>query len=108
MPILISSPVQIIMTHPLYEEAMEEPILESLKTEDNPRDGLQSSLFDPTLPNLGPGDIEVAVVRSIESDATAEEIVDNKTSQKRGAIVKNSQRNHKICRGCSAVGHVLE
>ena len=70
---------------------------------------LQSSLSEPTLPNLGPGDIEVTVVTSMEYDTTAEEIVNNKTVRvdKEGQLSKTPD-NHKICRGCSAVGHILE
>ena len=62
----------------LFKEAMEDPVIESPKAEDNPRDRLHSSLSEPTLPKLGHGDIEVTVVTSMESDTAAKEIVDNK------------------------------
>ena len=93
----------------LYEEAMEEPILESFNMEGNPRDGLQSSISEPTLPNLGPGDIKVTVVTSMESNPAAEEIVHNKPVRvdEKGQSSKTS-KDHIICRGCNAVGHVLE
>ena len=44
----------------LYAEAMEDPI-ESPKTENNPRDGLNLSPTEPTLPELRPGDIKIIV-----------------------------------------------
>ena len=36
----------------LFEKTMEDPVIESPKTEDNPRDGLHSSISEPTLPKL--------------------------------------------------------
>ena len=62
----------------LYHEAMDEP-LEILNKVDNPRDGLQPLASEPTLPNLGPGDVEVTVATSMEHDSNTEEIIDNKT-----------------------------
>ena len=44
----------------LYAEAMED-LFESPKTERNPRDGLNPLTPEPTLPELGPGDIKIIV-----------------------------------------------
>ena len=93
----------------LFADAMEDPVIESPKTEGNPRDGLHSSLSKQTLPKLGPGDIEVTVVASTESDTAAKEIVDNKTIRIDGEGQSSGiPDDHKICRGCTAVGHILE
>ena len=95
----------------LYHEAMDEPleVLESLKTEDNPRDGLQPPASEPTLPTLGPGDIKITVVKSMEPGTNAEEIVDNKTVRVKGEGKLPETLDDPItCHGCKAVGHVLE
>ena len=62
----------------LYTEAMEEPI-ESPKIENNPRDGLNPSLSELNLLELGPGDIEITVEAPMEPNTAIEEIIANKT-----------------------------
>ena len=92
----------------LYHEAMDEPI-ETLNTEDNPRDGLQPSASEPTLPNLGPGGIKVTVATSMEHDSNTEEIVDNKTVRVDKEVQSTETPDDLItCHGCKAVGHLLE
>ena len=92
----------------LYHEAMDEP-LKALSTEDNSRDGLQPSDSEPVLSTLGPVDIEVTVMTSMEHDTIAEEIVDNKTVQVDGEVQSTETLGNPItCHGCKAVGHVLE
>ena len=54
------------MAH-LYQEAMDEPPA-TLSTEDNPRDGLQPSASESTLPELGPGGTEVVEDRDREKN----------------------------------------
>ena len=62
----------------LYNEVTNEPPT-TTKTKDNPRDGLQTLEPEPTLPNLGPGGMEVTITTSMEHDSNTEEIVDNET-----------------------------
>ena len=92
----------------LYHEAMDEPPA-TLNTEDNPRDGLQPSESEPTLPSLGPGGMEVTVTTSMEHDSNTEEIVDNKMVRVDKEVQPTDTLDDLItCRGCKAVGYVLE
>ena len=92
----------------LYAEAMEH-LIESATTENNLRDGLNPSPFEPILPELWPGDIEIIVEAPTEPNTAPEEIVDSKTMRVDGAgQPSGTPYDHEICRGCAAIGHVLE
>ena len=91
----------------LYAEAMED-LFESPKTERNPRDGLNPLTPEPTLPELGPGDIKIIVEAPKEPNTATEEIINNKTVRVNGEEQPSRTPNDdKVCCGCAAIGHVL-
>ena len=91
----------------LYQEAMDEPP-ETLSTENNPRDGLNPLTPEPTLPELGPGDIKIIVEAPKEPNTATEEIINNKTVRVNGEEQPSRTPNDdKVCCGCAAIGHVL-
>ena len=92
-------PDEIDQIDKLLAEPMKDPI-DPRMTGHDPRDGLYPSTSEPILMTLGPGDIEVTVVASIEPEVPAEEIVDNKTIRvDREEPPPETPGDHKICQG---------
>lgn len=92
----------------LLAETVEDPI-NPPEMRNSPRDGLHPSPSEPIFMTFEPGDIEVTVAASIESDMAEEEIVDNKTVRVDGEEQPSgTPGDHKICRGCTTVAHTLD
>ena len=92
----------------LYADAMEDLIVESPKTEHNHRDGLNPSMPEPTLPELGPSDIEIIIEAPKEPATATEEIVNKTVRVDGGEQPSGTPNDHKVCCGCAAIGHILE
>ena len=89
----------------LLEEPMEHPI-DPPTTSHDPRDGLCTLASKPTLPLLGPGDVEVTVETSVGPEVPAEEMVENKTVRVDNVELPPEIPGAQIvCRGCTTVGH---
>ena len=67
---------------------------------------MNPSMPKPTLPELGPGDIEIIIEAPKEPDTLTKVIV-NKTIRVEEQP-SGTPTNHKVCCRCAAIGHVLE
>ena len=89
----------------LLEEPMEHPS-NPLATGGDSRDWSYMLTFEPTLPLLGPVDVEVTVETSVGPEVPIEEIVDNKTIRiDDGEPLPEILGTQIICQGCTRVGH---
>ena len=90
----------------LLEEPMEQPIDPPTSNHD-PRDGSFASAPGPTLPLLGPGDVEVTVETSVGPEVPSEEVVENKTVRVDNVELPPEVPGPQVvCQGCKRVGHI--
>ena len=63
---------------------------------------------EPTLPELGPSDIEIIIEAPKEPATATEEIVNKTVRVDGGEQPSGTPNDHKVCCGCPAIGHILE